>query len=123
MKTLRPAQRENPGKICKIRGLAYVCKVSPSIAQRMIDAAKEMLRGYIADVYITVDQRKGASGGNSPGFGIFLTAETTEGVFYHGEAMSKPKYVEGDQLVPEDVGKNAAEALLNEIYRVREQKI
>lgn len=88
----------------------------------MIESAKEMLRDYIADVYITVDQRKGTSGGNSPGFGLFLTAETTEGVFYHGEAMAKPKDVEGDQIVPEDVGKSAAEALLDEIYRVRDLK-
>lgn len=51
------------GKVCKIRGIASVSKVSPSIAHRMIDAAKATLRDYIADVYITVDQRKGASGG------------------------------------------------------------
>lgn len=51
------------GKICKIRGVSSVSKVSPSIAHRMIDAAKKTLRDYIADIYITVDQRKGASGG------------------------------------------------------------
>src|SRR4051794_40111157 len=45
-------QRTNPGKICKIRGLAYTCKVTPSIASRMIDSAKETLRGYLSDVYI-----------------------------------------------------------------------
>lgn len=33
------------------------------MAHRMIDAAKKTLRDYIADVYITVDQRKGTSGG------------------------------------------------------------
>jgi RNA 3'-terminal phosphate cyclase-like protein len=60
VKTLRPIQRINPGKISKIRGLAYVCRVSPSLAARMIDSAKKTLRGYLADVFITVDQRKGA---------------------------------------------------------------
>jgi RNA 3'-terminal phosphate cyclase len=60
---LRPVQREQPGKVCKIRGLAYVCKVTPSLAHRMIEAAKKALRGYLADVYITVDQRKGPKGG------------------------------------------------------------
>ncbi|EPB70705.1 RNA 3-prime-terminal phosphate cyclase, insert domain protein [Ancylostoma ceylanicum] len=91
----------------------------------MIDAAKKMLHGYIADVYITVDQRKGDAGGkwvalflSSPGYGLFLTAETTEGVVYHGEAISKPKGEPGDPLVPEDVGSHAAAALLEEIYRV-----
>ncbi|KAI1712470.1 RNA 3'-terminal phosphate cyclase domain-containing protein [Ditylenchus destructor] len=117
VRTLRSVQREKPGKICKIRGLAYVCKVSPSFAARMIDAAKKMLRGYIADVYITVDQRKGVQGGSSPGFGIFLTAETTEGVFYHGEEMSCPKGSKEDQVVAEDVGRRAAENLLSEIHR------
>lgn len=117
VKTLRPVQREKPGKVCKIRGLAYVTKVTPSLAYRIIDAAKKMLHGYISDVYITVDQRKGDSGGNSPGYGLFLTAETTEGVTYHGEAMSKPKGEPGDPIVAEDVGINAAVALLEEIYR------
>ncbi|PIO73502.1 18S rRNA biogenesis protein RCL1 [Teladorsagia circumcincta] len=117
VKTLRPVQREKQGKICKIRGQAYVTKVTPSLAYRMIDSAKKMLHGYIADVYITVDQRKGDAGGNSPGYGLFLTAETTEGVVYHGEAMSKPKGEAGDPIVAEDVGSNAAVALLEEIYR------
>ncbi|VDO64659.1 unnamed protein product [Haemonchus placei] len=117
VKTLRPVQREKQGKICKIRGQAYVTKVTPSLAYRMIDSAKKMLHGYIADVHIAVDQRKGDSGGNSPGYGLFLTAETTEGVTYHGEAISKPKGDPGDPIVAEDVGTNAAAALLEEIYR------
>lgn len=56
-------QREKPGKVCKIRGQAYVTKVTPSLAYRMIDSAKKTLHGYISDVYITVDQRKGDAGG------------------------------------------------------------
>jgi len=104
------------GKIRKIRGLAYVCKTSPSFAARMIDSAKSMLRGYIADVYITVDQRKGDQGGLSPGFGIILIAETTEDIFYHGESMSNPRGSENDQIIPEDVGEKAATKLLDEIY-------
>ncbi|VDL81992.1 unnamed protein product [Nippostrongylus brasiliensis] len=97
--------------------IAYVTKVTPSLAYRMIDSAKKMLHGYISDVYITVDQRKGDAGGSSPGYGLFLTAETTEGVVYHGEALSKPKGEAGDPIVAEDVGTNAAVALLEEIYR------
>jgi RNA 3'-terminal phosphate cyclase-like protein len=56
-------QVEKPGKVCKVRGLAYVTKVSPALASRMIDAAKKALQGFLADVYITVDQRKGINGG------------------------------------------------------------
>uniref|UniRef100_A0A914GYI1 RNA 3'-terminal phosphate cyclase-like protein n=1 Tax=Globodera rostochiensis TaxID=31243 RepID=A0A914GYI1_GLORO len=116
-RNLRAVQCVGPGKVCKVRGLAYVCKVTPSIASRMIDGAKKMLHGYIADVYITIDQRKGPHGGLSPGFGIFLTAETTEGVFYHGEAMSRPKGLNEEQIVPEEVGEQAARRLLDEIHR------
>lgn len=54
----------------------------------------------------------------SPGYGLFLTAETTEGVFYHGEAISKPKDEPGNPLLAEDVGHLAACNLLNQIYSV-----
>ncbi|VDK18093.1 unnamed protein product [Anisakis simplex] len=116
VRTLRPVQFESPGKVCKIRGMAYVTKVSPSLAHRMIESAKQTLRGYIADVYITVDQRKGDAGGLSPGYGLFLTAETTEGVVYHGESISKPKDEAGTPLMAEDVGHLAASQLLDQIY-------
>ena len=55
---------------------------------------------------------------SSPGYGIFLTAETTEGVIYHGEAISRPKGEAGDPLIAEEVGQNAAYALLDEIWKV-----
>ena len=55
---------------------------------------------------------------SSPGYGLFLSAETTEGVVYHGEALSRPKGEAGDPIVPEEVGESAAAALLEEIYRV-----
>ncbi|CAD5211819.1 unnamed protein product [Bursaphelenchus okinawaensis] len=116
VKKLRPVKRLKEGKVCKIRGLAYVCKVNSSLAHRMIEAAKKRLHGYIADIYVTVDQRKGAQAGNSPGFGLFLTAETTEGVFYHGESCSKP--AEDDNVVTaEDLGESAADMLLTEIFK------
>ncbi|KAK0395834.1 hypothetical protein QR680_001456 [Steinernema hermaphroditum] len=118
VRTLRPAQRQNAGKIRRIRGLAYVSKASPTIANRMIEAVKHMLRGYIADVYITVDTRKGDAAGKSPGFGLFLTAETTEGVFYHGEAISKSSTdATTAPSIPEDIASYAASQLLNELFR------
>lgn len=59
---------------------------------------------------------------SSPGYGLILTAETTEGVFYHGEAMSQPKGASGDPLVPEDIGQMAATRLMEQIYRVDTDK-
>ncbi|CAD6198604.1 unnamed protein product [Caenorhabditis auriculariae] len=116
VKFLRPVKREKAGKVCKIRGQAYITKVTPSFAYRMIDAAKKAVHGYLSDVYITVDQRKGDAGGNSPGYGLFLTAETTEGVVYQAESISRPKKEAGDPILPEDVGTLAGHALLDNIF-------
>lgn len=116
VKTLRPVKRQQVGKVCKIRGQAYVTKVTPSLAYRMIDAAKKAMHGYISDVFISVDQRKGDAGGSSPGYGLFLTAETTEGVIYQAEAVSRPKGEQGNPILPEDIGIEAGHALLQQIY-------
>ncbi|EFP07606.1 hypothetical protein CRE_26461 [Caenorhabditis remanei] len=116
VKTLRPVKRQQVGKVCKIRGQAYVSKVTPSLAYRMIDAAKKAMHGYIADVFIAVDQRKGDAGGASPGYGLFLTAETTEGVVYQAEAISRPKGEPGNPILPEDIGIEAGHSLLQQIY-------
>ncbi|CAI5442456.1 unnamed protein product [Caenorhabditis angaria] len=116
VKTLRPVKRQKMGKVCKIRGQAFVSKVTPSLAYRMIDSAKKAMHGYISDVFIAVDQRKGDSGGSSPGYGLFLTAETTEGVIYQAEAISRPKGESGDPILPEDIGTQVGHLLLQQIY-------
>uniref|UniRef100_A0AC35UDD5 RNA 3'-terminal phosphate cyclase-like protein n=1 Tax=Rhabditophanes sp. KR3021 TaxID=114890 RepID=A0AC35UDD5_9BILA len=115
-KNLRPVTIERVGKICKIRGLSYTCRVNEVFGHRMIDAAKKKLHGYFADVYVTSDNRKGDAGGKENGYGIFLTAETTDGVFYHGEAMSQKGLDNKNPIIPEDLGNLAAERLLDEIY-------
>ena len=53
----------------------------------------------------------------SKGFGVVLSAETTEGVFYFGEAMSPPLGSNAPPAVPEELGELAAQRLLQEIYR------
>lgn len=87
-KTLRSLQCSNSGMVKRIRGVAYASKVSPALANRAIESAKGKLLQFIPDIYIYADQNKGKSGGNSPGFGINLVAETTEGVFYASEQVS-----------------------------------
>lgn len=52
----------------------------------------------------------------SPGFGISLVAESTTGSILSIQTASAP--VGEGQSVPEDLGKQAAEMLLQEIYRV-----
>lgn len=51
------------------------------------------------------------------GFGICLTAETTTGVFYSGEAVSPVVPPGGLPCVPEELGREAAMKLLDEINR------
>lgn len=53
----------------------------------------------------------------SPGFGLSLVAETTNGAFLSAELVSNPQG-EGVAVLPEDLGTNCAKLLLEEIYRV-----
>ena len=53
----------------------------------------------------------------SPGFGISLVAESTTGSILSIQTASSPQG-EGVSVIPEDLGKEAAEMLLEEIYRV-----
>ena len=116
-RVLKPIQLLTPGKVKRIRGVAYATRVSPAIANRMVDTAKGILLSFLPDIYIYTDHLKGANSGKSPGFGISLVAETTEGVFYVGEAVSNPAKSDKGVSIPEDVAKEAAHSLLNDIYR------
>lgn len=51
------------------------------------------------------------------GFGINLVAETTTGIFLSGEAFSPLTQTGSLPCVPEDLGREAALQLLDEIYR------
>lgn len=87
-KQLRPVQLLESGMVKRVRGSAYALRVSPAIANRMVDAAKSVLLNFIPDVYINTDQRRGKQSGKSPGFGMNLIAETTNGTFYSAESVS-----------------------------------
>jgi hypothetical protein len=41
----------------------YAMRVSPSLANRLIDTAKGLLLKFLPDVYIYVDHQKGANAG------------------------------------------------------------
>ncbi|XP_054708796.1 RNA 3'-terminal phosphate cyclase-like protein [Uloborus diversus] len=113
----RALQCTDPGKVRRIRGVAYAVRLSPTMASRMVDAAKGILLKFIPDVYIYTDHYKGKHSGKSPGFGLTLVAETTGGSFYCGEACSEPQGSEKDFVVPEEIARRAAYELLEEIYR------
>lgn len=114
-KTLRPLQWVDQGKIKRIRGVAWATRVSPSVPNRMIESAKNLLLKFIPDVYIYSDHSTGAKSGKSPGFGLVLTAETTGGCFLSAEVVSRPSG--GQPTVPEDLALEGAKQLLEEVFR------
>ncbi|CAB0028716.1 unnamed protein product [Trichogramma brassicae] len=117
VKSLKTIQLKDSGLVKRIRGIAYGVRVSPGIPHRMIETAKGSLLKFIPDVYINIDEKKGKSGGKSPGYGITLTAETINGIFYSGEAVSPIRDPNAAPCFPQDLGKEAANKLFDEIYR------
>merc|ERR1719234_822404 len=91
----------------------------------MVDSAKSILNKCVPDVYIYTDHMRGASSGKSPGFGLCLVAETTNGTFYTAEANSNAREEKDSEKssssstpsIPEDVGLEAASLLFDEVYR------
>ncbi|KXJ69402.1 hypothetical protein RP20_CCG027265 [Aedes albopictus] len=116
-KTLKAIQCMKQTMVKRIRGMAYCCKVSPAMANRAVESAKGVMLNFLPDVYINTDQHKGKRSGNSPGYGVNLVAETTDGSKFSAEATSKTLEDGGNPSIPEDVGKEAAMKLLDEIYR------
>jgi len=116
-KNIRPIQFIKSGMVKRIRGIVYGCKVSPALANRTVESAKGVMLNFLPDVYINSDQHKGPTSGNSPGYGITLVAETTDGVFYGAEGVCDSTNKADNPITPEDLGKNIAFKLLDEIYR------
>ncbi|EPQ26027.1 uncharacterized protein PFL1_06480 [Pseudozyma flocculosa PF-1] len=108
-----------PGRIKKIRGIANATRVSPQMANRMIDHARSILQRYIPDLYLFADVYRGDDSGKSPGFGLSLVASSTTGAIYSSEAISRPSNQEtGEEaLTPEDVAALAARQLLEEVAK------
>uniref|UniRef100_A0A3P9M757 RNA 3'-terminal phosphate cyclase-like protein n=1 Tax=Oryzias latipes TaxID=8090 RepID=A0A3P9M757_ORYLA len=116
-RTLKPVQLTEQAKIKRIRGVAYSVRVSPQMANRIVESTRAVLNQFIPDIYIYTDHMKGANSGKSPGFGLTLVAETQNGCFLGAEMSSTPQG-QGDPILPEDLGRNCAKLLLEEIYRV-----
>ncbi|GAB6026640.1 rRNA-processing endoribonuclease [Chamberlinius hualienensis] len=116
-KQLKTVQVTDPGKIKRIRGVAFATKMSPVAANRIIESAKGVLLKYLPDIYIYTDNCRGAQSGKSPGFGISLVAESTTGCFITADVTSNPAGSDAGPSVPEDLGVKAAYSLMEEIYR------
>ncbi|KAL2608578.1 hypothetical protein R1flu_027151 [Riccia fluitans] len=123
--SLSAATWTDEGMVKRIRGVAYSTRVSPQMANRMIDSARGIFNRLLPDVYIFTDHYTGHESGKSPGYGISLVAETTTGCMLSSEKTATSLHREGTVIeqdasahepqLPEDIGRQAAMMLLEEI--------
>ncbi len=113
----------NPGRVKKIRGVAYCTGVSASNNARMIEAARGVLNPMTSDTYIFSDvtsapyvpsnQKSDAAVKRKTGigFGLSLVAESSTGALYSADLASPPS----GGIPPEDLGRRCAYQLLETI--------
>lgn len=113
----------NPGRVRKIRGVAYCTGVSASNNARMIEVARGVLNPMTGDTYIFSDvssapylTSKDKSNPNQKrktgvGFGLSLVAESSTGSLYSADLASPP----AGGVPPEDIGRQCAYQLLESI--------
>lgn len=58
---------QDSGMVKRIRGTACSIRVSPAIANRIVESAKSVLLKFLPDVYIYIDHHRGSTSGKSPG--------------------------------------------------------
>lgn len=113
----------NPGRVKKIRGVAYATGVAAANNARMIEAARGVLNQLVADTYIFSDvssanlipapEKNNANAKKKIGigFGLSLVAESSTGALYSADLASSSSGGEP----PEDIGKHCAYQLLETI--------
>ncbi|KAI5866867.1 18S rRNA biogenesis protein [Durotheca rogersii] len=113
----------HPGRIKRIRGVAYATGVSASNNARMIHSAREVLNPFVSDIHVAAqyDQaplvpdaadKPGSKKRMGIGFGLSLVAESSAvGVLFSADVVTPPK----GGVVPEDIGKRCAYQLLEAI--------
>ena len=113
----------NPGRIKKIRGVAYCTGVSASNNARMIETARGVLNSLVGDTYIFSDVSSApllpqantsdlnAKRKTGIGFGLSLVAESSTGCLYSADLASPP----AGGVTPEDLGQQCAYQLLETI--------
>ena len=112
-----------PGRVKKIRGVAYCTGVSASNNARMIEEARGVLNPMTGDTYIFSDvssapyltstDKTNPSQGRKTGvgFGLSLVAESSTGSLYSADLASPP----AGGVPPEDIGRQCAYQLLESI--------
>lgn len=116
----------SPGRVRRIRGVAYSTGVSASNNTRMIHEARGILNPLVSDVHVAAqyDQaplvstrdksNPGAKKRTGIGFGLCLVAESSaEGVLYSADVAAPSQ----GGVTPEDIGKQCAYQLLEVISK------
>jgi RNA 3'-terminal phosphate cyclase-like protein len=114
----------SPGRIKRIRGVAYSTGVSASNNGRMIHSAREVLNPFVSDIHVAAQYDQAPLVPTSDkastkrrlgiGFGLSLVAESSAvGVFYSADVVVPPS----GGMVPEDIGKRCAHQLLESIAK------
>lgn len=111
VRSLKPINCTDDGRIKRIRGIAYSTRVSPQTANVVIESARSLLNHFIPDVFIYTDHYKGAESGRSPGYGLALVAESTTGALLSAESCG----MGGEP--PAEAGIRAAKLLYAEIAK------
>ncbi|KAI4175398.1 MAG: hypothetical protein LQ346_008083 [Caloplaca aetnensis] len=113
----------NPGRIKRIRGVAYCTGVPASNNARMIEAARGILNPIAGDTYIFSDvssapyipsrDQSNPKGKTKTGigFGLSLVAESSTGCLYSADAVSPSS----GGVPPEDLGQQCAYQLLQSL--------
>ena len=113
----------SPGRVKRIRGVAYSTGVSASNNGRMIHAARAVLNPLVSDIHIAAqyDPAPWIADDKSPGkgkkkigigFGLSLVAESSvPGILYSADVVAPS---EGG-IVPEDIGSRCAHQLAHTI--------
>lgn len=120
--SLRAVHWMDVGMVKRVRGVAYSTRVSPQMANRMVDSVRGVLNRLIPDVYVFTDHYSGQESGKSPGYGISLVAETTTGCLISAEGAATHPKADGEEtmekigpVLPEDIGLQAVTQLLEEV--------
>ncbi len=111
VRELVPCNLVDAGLVKRVRGVAYCAKVSPQFANRVVTAARGLLNRLLPDVYVHTDHYKGAAGGDSPGYGLTLVAESTTGCMLSIDVHAE------EGVLPEDIGERGSALLLEEVRR------
>ena len=117
----------NPGRVKRVRGVAYATGLGGANNARMIESARGLLNALVPDTYIysdvsaapllPIEGKAIGKGGKAArrrigiGFGISLVAYTSTDVLYSADTASPP---EGGKT-PEDIGRQCALQLLETI--------